>query len=482
MSAGIAGYSAGMQNSETQPVSPLDPEVCRRARLARDPRFDGEFFLAVATTGIYCRPVCPARTPAEKNVHYYRSAAEAAAQGYRPCLRCRPESAPNSPAWRGSATTVGRALNLIDAGALASGNLGELAARLGVGERHLRKLFQQQLGASPQAVAHNQRLLFARKLLSETDLPITQVAFAAGFNSVRRFNSAVQEKLRTTPRALRAKRKGSTAEAGVIELQLQYREPYDWAGVLDFFRRHALAGVEQVGENHYRRNISIGGATGWFQLSPIAGRNRMRLQLHLSDAGQLLPAVTRIRRMFDLDANPEVIAAALATSPPLRPLLERFPGVRSPVQWSALEATVRAVVGQQVSIAAARGVLAKLSLAARGNDEGAFPSAAALAALDDKHFAMPGRRRQTLQAICAAHTSGEMSLDELADCKGIGPWTVALVAMRGHGDPDSFPPKDLGLVKAWDSLAGADSDLQAQTLHWRPWRAYAANLLWRSLP
>ena len=460
----------------------LDPEACRRARLARDPRFDGEFFLAVRTTGIYCRPVCPARAPSECNVTYFRSAAQAAGAGYRPCLRCRPESAPDSPAWVGTSTTVRRALGLIREGALNDGRLGALAARLGVGERYLRKLFQRELGASPRDVALNQRLLFARKLLAETGMPITDVAFAAGFGSVRRFNSAVREQFRATPGELRARRKPGDGNA-VIRLQLHYRPPYDWAGVIGFFRRHAVAGVETVGDDSYQRTITAGGR-GTIRVSPLPGRNALQLALELPDHSQLMPVVARVRRMFDLDANPAVVHAALAADHQLAPLLERYPGIRSPLHWTPFEAAVRAIVGQQVSTLAARTTCSNLAAAAAVPGESpTFPPASALAALDAGHFPMPGRRRDALQTLCRAYAGREEALDleALATFRGVGPWTLAMVALRGFGDPDIFPAGDLGLERAWQALSPGPLPLHSSAAGWRPWRAYAASLLWRSL-
>ncbi|MBN7795469.1 AlkA N-terminal domain-containing protein [Parahaliea mediterranea] len=455
-----------------------DPETCRRARLSRDPRFDGEFFLAVRTTGIYCRPVCPARQPAEKNVRYFREASQAAAAGFRPCLRCRPEAAPGSPAWQGSSTTLNRALALINAGALNEAGLGELAARLGVGERYLRKLFQRELGISPLAVAQNRRLLFAKQLLVETDLDMTDIAFAAGYGSVRRFNSAVRGSFGVPPSALRRQR---VAPAGGITLQLQYRPPYDWEGVIDFFARHAVGGVEEVSAGAYRRRIDCDGASGELTVSPLPNKHALTLNLDLPRAANLMPVVARVRRMFDLDANPEVIAETLRRSDALAPLVSRFPGVRSPLCWSATEAAIRAIIGQQVSIQAARTVCARLAVAC-GNT-GAFPPPAAIAALDDTHFAMPGRRRDSLRAACRLLANGEPPalLEALGQLPGIGPWTLAMVAMRGLGDPDVFPRRDLGLVRAWEALETAGESLETATSQWHPFRAYAANLLWRSL-
>jgi AraC family transcriptional regulator of adaptative response / DNA-3-methyladenine glycosylase II len=474
-----------MKTAESQchiiEASGLDPDVCRRARLARDVRFDGEFFLGVSSTGIYCRPVCPARAPAEKNVSYYRSAAQAAAAGYRPCLRCRPESAPHSPAWQGTATTVQRALRLIETGALNDSKLEELANRLGVGERYLRKLFERELGVSPLAVAQNQRLLFARKLLLETHLPITDVAHAAGFGSVRRFNSAVKASFRATPGELRSKYKGKgkTVTGRGISLRLQYRPPYDWPGVLDFFGRHAIAGMEQVEDGYYRKQIAIAGESAVIQVQPLPGKHALSLQLQLEDPAQLMPVVNRVRQMFDLDANPAEIGAVLSQDSALSSLLKDCPGVRSPRQWSLYEAAFRAVVGQQVSIVAARSVASRL-LAASGSKQ---LDPAAIARLPDAELAMPGRRRDTLREVSALFKQEGAQVDtaDLAAIKGVGPWTLALYALRGQGDPDSFPQGDLGLVKAWQKLPGAQGDIADAIDRWRPWSAYAANLLWRSL-
>jgi len=461
----------------------LDSERCRRARLSRDTRFDGEFFLGVKTTGIYCRPVCPARPPAEKNVRYFRHAAEAAEAGFRPCLRCRPESAPNSPAWRGVSTTINRALNLIAAGALNEGSVQQLATRLGVGERYLRKLFHKEMGVSPLAVAQNQRLLFAKKLLTETDLPMSTVAFSAGFNSIRRFNSAIASSFNNTPSAMR-KQRSNVQASSVIVLQLQYRPPYDWEGVIDFFGRHAISGVEQVTPTSYQRNIRVRGAAGEMRVSPLRGKNALLLELNLPPSNQLMLHVAQVRRMFDLDANPQVVQEILSRDPVLGPLLTRFPGIRAPVHPSVYEATVRAIVGQQVSIQAARKICSRLAQTASEESGPAsgtiyFPEAADLAGLED--IPMPARRRATLKAFCKqqAGSADPMDLPSLAALKGIGPWTTAMVAMRGHADPDIFPAGDLGLDKAYAAHAGKLKTYNHE--QWRPWRSYAANLLWRSL-
>jgi AraC family transcriptional regulator of adaptative response / DNA-3-methyladenine glycosylase II len=464
------------------PSQGLDPETCRRARLSRDPRFDGEFFLGVRSTGIYCRPICPARAAAEHNVAYFREASQAAAAGFRPCLRCRPEAAPGSAAWQGSSVTVQRALRLIREGALNTATLAALCARLGVGERYLRKLFQRELGVSPNAVAQNQRLLFARQLLQETALPVTDIAFAAGFGSVRRCNSAFRASFGKPPGAMRRGR-GAATSGRSINLLLRYRPPYDWDGVLDFFQRHAVSGVEAVQAGVYHRQLHWPGNSGTLAVRHQSADHAIGLELQLDHLTDLMAVVQRVRRMFDLDANPGVIADGLAQDPALAALLERFPGVRSPLCWSREEATVRAIVGQQVSVGAARGVCSRLAEATREPGQAAgFPAAEAIAGLDDNHFPMPTRRRATLRAVCRRLASGEVpSTQALLAEPGIGPWTVAMIEMRGEGRPDAFPPRDLGLLRAWAALPDAKAPLEQACERWRPWRAYAANLLWRSL-
>lgn len=469
------------ENGIADPI--LDPELCRRARLSRDQRFDGEFYVAVRTTGIYCRPVCPARTPAEQNVCYYRNSTQAAQAGYRPCLRCRPESAPDSPAWNGTSTTVRRALQLIREGALNDSSLEALAQRLGVGERYLRKLFAQELGVSPQAVALNQRLLFARKLLAETTLPITEVAFAAGFGSVRRFNSAVREHLRSSPQELR-KQKRAKKNNSNIELLLQYRPPYDWNGVAGLFARHAIDGIEEASTEGYARSVMLRESSARFTVTPISGKHALRLELQIDDPSALMPLVANIRRMFDLDANPQAIAEVLSRDKHLKPLIKQMPGIRSPSYWTLYESCIRGIVGQQVSTKAARSVLGRIAAAAQpAGGTLTFPTAATIANLSDEHFPMPTRRRETLRTVCRHYAGCEETLDleTLASFKGIGPWTIALATMRGAGRPDTFPPKDLGLEKAWEAITGSRKTLYEHTDHWRPWGAYAANLLWRSL-
>ena len=469
----------------------LDPAICRKARLSRDPRFDGEFFLAVSTTGIYCRPVCPARPPLERNVSYFRTAAAAAQEGYRPCLRCRPESAPQSPAWLGTATTVKRALDLIQEGYLNYNSLSQLSARLGVGERYLRKLFEQQLGATPSSVAQTQRLHFAQKLLHETALPITEIAFASGFGSIRRFNSATAEAFGCSPRELR--RKQARASGKGIVLEMSYRQPYDWDGVLDFFGRHALDGVESVEEGCYTRNLLTDYGPARIRVDHHPRKPCLRLHIVSEDNAVLMPLVTLVRRMFDLDAHAAAIESELGHDEHLRRCIEAWPGVRSPVVASRFECALRAILGQQISIGAARKLLARITAACAnsakldGSHVLLFPKPEQVAALKDDQLPMPGRRRETLRAVCRYFAEGaaddpEELLSGLASLRGIGPWTLSIVAMRGLGQPDAFPHTDLGLMKSFPDLeALSPAQFRERTNQWKPWRSYAANLLWRNL-
>ncbi|MEM9256454.1 MAG: AlkA N-terminal domain-containing protein [Pseudomonadota bacterium] len=459
----------------------MDPATCREAHIARDARFDGVFYLAVKTTGIYCRPVCPARIPSEHNVRYYSNTAQAARDGYRPCLRCRPESAPGSPAWLGTQTTLNRALSLIQSGALNRESLPQLAERLGVGDRYLRKLFQQSLGVSPSAVALNQRLLFAKKLLAETCMPMSEVAFAAGFGSVRRFNSAVKSQFNLAPTALR--RQSAIGTVSELRLTLHYRPPYDWEGVLNYFSRHAIAGVESISDTGYRRTLSLGPDHEYLEVRPISDQHALQLSIQSSRPEWLMPIVANVRRMFDLDANPAVIARFFNQDPDMARLLARCPGIRSPGTWSLFESAFRTIVGQQVSTQAARTLLGSIiDAAGRSGEFGGFASPAKLASLPDGCYRMPQRRRECLRALCrlASERGDLLCVEEISALPGVGPWSRAMIAMRGAGRPDVFPCTDLGLLNAWQRLQ-CDGLLAKRSVRWRPWGAYAANLLWRSL-
>ncbi|MEE4662067.1 MAG: AlkA N-terminal domain-containing protein [Halieaceae bacterium] len=463
----------------------LDTDRFRRARLARDPRFDGLFFTGVITTGIYCRPVCPARAPSEHNVRYFSSAAAAGQAGFRPCLRCRPESAPASAAWAGTDTTLRRAVDLVNGGYLNDHCVPALAARVGVGERYLRKLFQKKLGISPGILAHTQRLHLAQKLLRETSLPVTEVAFAAGFGSLRRFNSATQAAFGCAPSALRRGKRRS-GDRG-LTLSLGLRPPYDWQGVIALFKRHAVAGLDTVTDSRWERALRT--PLGAAAVTVTQGDSDAALTAHirLSDNRDLMPLLAQLRRIFDLDAHPADIAEDLSQDDMLAPLVQARPGVRSPCFSTAFEAAVRAVLGQQVSTAAARTQCARITeacgtdVAIDGRLWRVFPTPEAFLALPDSELRMPAGRRQTLRSVCELFAQGEPELAALQALKGIGPWTTDLVGMRGLGQPDRFPGSDLGLINAAEALGLSRQGLVARASLWRPWRSYAANLLWRSL-
>ncbi|MEO6264144.1 MAG: AlkA N-terminal domain-containing protein [Luteimonas sp.] len=476
--------------------------VCEQARLSRDPRFDGLFFTAVTSTGIYCRPVCPAPTPKPKNITYYGNAAAAEAAGFRPCLRCRPELSPGDGAWRRGDATVARALKLIDAGALAEQPLSALADRVGIGERQLRRLFVERLGAAPLGVHGTRRLLFAKQLLTDTRLPITEIALAAGFGSLRRFNTTFREAYRMAPRDLR--KRPAANSGGTLTLRLGYRPPYDFAAMLAFLRGRALPGVEAVDETNYTRVFGPAESPGWLRVSawPDA-EHALKLELHGAAPTRLLDIVNRLRRMFDLDADPQAIAAALSASPRLRPLLKQQPGLRLPSGWDGFEIAVRAILGQQVSVAAARTLASRLAQrfghalpVPFGPGLGhLFPTPEALADADLATIGLTRARADTVRTVAQALLDGrvdfnpERTLDDFTAhwvaLPGIGPWTAHYIALRALGHPDAFPADDLVLRKA---AAGDGTVLSAKALGalaeaWRPWRAYAVIQLWRdSMP
>jgi AraC family transcriptional regulator of adaptative response / DNA-3-methyladenine glycosylase II len=460
-------------------------------------RFDGRFYTAVTSTGIYCRPICPARTPARQNVRFYRHAASAEAAGFRPCRRCRPELSPGDPGWDVAADLVGRALRLIDDGVADEYGVAGLASRLHVTERHLLRLFTAQLGAGPLAVARTRRLLLAKQLLTETSLPITDVAFAAGFGSVRQFNATMKEaygfapgELRTASGPLgRAAVPPGAATAGTpatLTLRLHHRPPYDAESLLGFLAARAIPGVEQASTTNYRRAVS----GGVIRLVPAYGH--IKLSVTLDDTRHLARIVSRCRRLLDLDSDPEAIAEALgATS--LRPLVARRPGLRVPGAFDGFEMAVRAVVNQQISVTGARTLLGRIAGRAGTAQEGdagvprrLFPTAAQLAEADLSGLGLTERCVATIKALAMKTASGELHLDGGADpaetaskllaIPGIGPWTTGYIVMRALHDPDAWPAGDLGLRHAMKALDIPEDDIE----RWRPWRAYAALHLWNS--
>ncbi|MFZ0870509.1 MAG: AlkA N-terminal domain-containing protein [Rhodanobacter sp.] len=479
--------------------SPLpDPHICEQARLSRDARFDGLFFTAVSSTGIYCRPVCPAPRPKRENVSYYTNAAAAEAAGFRPCLRCRPELAPGNDSWQRGDHVVARALKLIEHGMLEDESLEALALRVGVGARQLRRLFVDRVGAPPISVHTTRRLLFAKQLLTETAMPVTEVALASGFRSLRRFNAAFLQANRIPPRELR--RHPRAAPGAALVLRLGYRPPYDFEALLAFLRGRALPGVELVDEHSYARVFGPANAPGWLRLSAWAdGEHALRLQLHCPQPAQLLGVVTKLRRMFDLDANPQAIADTFHHDAILGPLIARRPGLRLPGGWDGFEIAVRAILGQQISVAAARTLAIRivqrwgeaLPASPMPGLERLFPTAQALAQADLREIGLTTARAATVRGVAQALLDGrvdfraEQTLDEFVSrwiaLPGIGEWTAHYMAMRALSDPDAFPAADLILRReaTIDAVPLSTKALMVRADAWRPWRAYAVMHLWR---
>jgi AraC family transcriptional regulator, regulatory protein of adaptative response / DNA-3-methyladenine glycosylase II len=468
----------------------LNREICRAARLSRDARFDGKFFIAVRTTRVFCRPVCPARSPKEENIDYYPSAAAALQADFRPCLRCRPESW-GTPAWDGTSTTVIRALRLIDEGALESDGVDSLAERLGIGSRHLRRLFLQHLGATPIAVAQAQRLLSAKKLIDETTLPLTAIAIASRYGSIRRFNAAFRTTYGRSPRELRRGTKRAS-NSGPITLHLRFRPPYDYHALLNFLSKRAIAGVEYIHRDIYRRTFVLDGQPGWLEVQPHAS-HALTLRVDSVGPSQLLHVVARVRRIFDLDADPIAINSSLKRDPLLARLIKARPGLRVPGAWDSFELGVRAILGQQVSVAGASTLTARLA-AKFGHPvpfqiDGlacTFPTADELVDAD-LAIGIPAARAEAIREFARAVAAESLIFDgthdaptcvgRLCEIRGLGPWTAQYIAMRALSDPDAFPAGDLVLLRAMRMKTPAELERHAQ--RWRPWRAYAAMHIWQ---
>ncbi len=483
----------------------LDPQRCYRAMTSRDARFDGRFFVAVRTTGIYCRPICPAPKPKFGNCRFVASAAAAQEAGYRPCLRCRPETSPGTPAWSGTSATVSRGLRLIAEGALDTDGVDDLADRLGVGARHLRRLFVEHLGAPPIAIAQTQRLQLAKRLIDETGLPMHEVAFAAGFPNLRRFNDTLLKAYGRPPRKLRrhAEPEAAASPGSGLTLRLAYRPPYQWDALLRFLAPRATPGVEAVSGGRYRRTISLDGTDGIVDVEPATGKNHLIARIHLTRGTWLTPLVERLRRLFDLGAVPEEIDAQLGRDPLLAAAVKALPGLRVPGAWDGFELAVRAILGQQVSVKGATTLAGRLverfgrplTSPNAGADHGLsrfFPTPERLADADVSAIGLPGSRARTISTLAGAIASGDLVLDgsrgldetaeRLCALPGIGPWTAHYIAMRALGQPDAFPASDLGLLRAASRNGAAltPAALAERAEAWRPWRAYAALYLWMS--
>jgi AraC family transcriptional regulator of adaptative response / DNA-3-methyladenine glycosylase II len=467
-------------------------DVCYRAVQGRDSRFDGWFFTAVRTTGIYCRPSCPAITPKPGNVTFHPSAAAAQRAGYRACKRCRPDASPGSPEWNVRGDLVGRALRLIGDGVIDREGVPGLAHRLGYSERQIHRALSAEVGAGPLALARSQRAQTARTLLETTDLPVTDVAFAAGFSSVRQYNDTIQEVFAGTPSALRAARhRGKTPEPGVITLRLPYREPIDLSWTLDFLGAHAVAGLESYADATFRRILSAPGGPALVALTPGEGAVTCRVRLH--DTRDLVTVVARVRRLLDLDADPVAVDTVLGTDPGLAPLVLKRPGLRSPGAVDGFETAIRTIVGQQISVSGARTVLGRIvaehgEVAFEGEPWLHFPSADRLASIDPATLPMPRARGRSVNALAIASASESLELDPGADrdevramllaMPGIGPWTADYLRMRTMSDPDVLLASDLVVRR---SAADLGVELAGGRPDWAPWRSYATYHLWAHL-
>jgi AraC family transcriptional regulator of adaptative response / DNA-3-methyladenine glycosylase II len=480
-------------------MAQLDPDICYRALQARDTRFDGRIFVAVTATKIYCRPVCPASPARFENCRFFSSAAGAQVAGFRPCLRCRPETTYELGSFREASSTVSRALTLIAEGPLDGddAHMDNLAERLGVGERQLRRLFQQHLGASPIAVAHTRRLLFAKQLIHETRLPMTEIALSAGFGSVRRFNETFQALFRRPPCALRnvgeaAVPAGSVATAGVT-VRLRYRSPYDWPAMLSYLQARAIEGIERVQNECYIRTTVEHGQVGTVEVRHVAEAESLSATIRFPSVTALPGLVARIRRVFDLDADVSAIGLNLARDPLLAPLVAERPGLRAPGGWDGFELAVRAILGQQVSVEAGRRLVGQLVALTASADQTVlrtFPLSAQVAAANLGSMKIPNARKQTLVELAKAALANprlfqplgtiEETVARLRAIRGIGDWTAHYIALRAAREPDAFPATDVGLLR---SVAKRTTRLSAAQLleraeRWRPWRAYAAQHLW----
>ncbi|UUO09154.1 helix-turn-helix domain-containing protein [Blastopirellula sp. J2-11] len=479
----------------------LNRQACYRALLARDDRHDGRFFTCVKTTRIYCRPVCPARPPKLENCEFVPSAAAAQEAGFRPCLRCHPERSPSLGGSGSTSSIVSRALRWIDDGALDDENVASVAERLGIGERQLRRLFQQHLGASPIAVAQTRRVLLALQLIQQTDLSMVEVALASGFQSVRRFNETFQKLYDRPPVQLRRLRRQSAAPTSQLSLLLPYRKPYDWPSILNFFAVRAIPGLEHVTEHAYSRTIEIDGAVGALQVRDSPEHSSLLAVIQFPLLKSLPQIISRVRRMFDLNADIGAISGALAQDRVLAPLVQARPGLRIPGAWDGFEIAVRAILGQQITVQAARKLASKL-VAQLGSplDDAAlplelthrFPAAERFQQDEVEKLGMPRARAAAIAHLAAKYHAdprffesiGELenAAEELCALPGIGKWTAQYIAMRVLRESDAFLAADVALqrVMAIDGVRPTAKQLLSHAENWRPWRAYAVMHLWTS--
>ncbi|HEY3995321.1 MAG TPA: DNA-3-methyladenine glycosylase 2 family protein [Mycobacterium sp.] len=479
-----------------------DFERCYRAVQSKDARFDGWFVTAVLTTRIYCRPSCPVRPPFARNVRFYPTAAAAQRTGFRACKRCRPDASPGSPEWNVRHDVVARAMRLIADGTVDRDGVSGLAAHVGYTARQLERLLQAELGAGPLALARAQRAQTARVLIETTELPLGDIAFAAGFSSIRQFNDTVRSVFENTPSVLRkraASRFGTEGtSAGSVSLRLPVRTPFAHEGVFGHLAASAVPGCEEIRDGAYRRTLRLPSGNGLVSLTPAP--DHVRCVLVLDDFRDLATATARCRRLLDLDADPEAVVEVLSGDPRLAPVVAKAPGQRIPRTVDENELAIRTVLGQQVSLKAARTHAGRLVAAygrpvhdASGGLTHTFPAVEELAEIDPVHLALPKARQRTLSSLIAGLADGSIALDAGSDWEsarsqllalpGVGPWTAGIIAMRGLGDPDAFPASDLGLRLAAKQLGlpMQERQLSEHSARWRPWRSYAVQHLWTTL-
>lgn len=479
----------------------LDHARCYTAVVNDDAQFDGQFFTAVLTTGIYCRPTCLSRTPRAENVRFFATAAAAAEAGFRPCLRCRPESAPDSPEWSEVSPIVSRALRLIAEGVLDEMGVEELARHLHISTRQLRRYFVRELGAPPVAIAQTRRLLFAKKLIDETTLPMAEVALSAGYASIRRFNDALRQTYGRTPTALRKSRSNAPGEVdnARVQLKLFYRLPYDWCFIMHFLHARAILGVETVSRESYRRTVQFGETAGVIEVRPVPGERYCLVRAPLALARYLLPITERIKRLFDLKADPAAIAAHLSRDERLSAVVHAAPGLRLPGAWDAFETVVRTILELPDSVQKAPVLCGRLAerygehLAASSPPSLSrlFPAPQRLATAPLTDIGCTPSQAESIRTVAAAVANGHWALgsaanlaaaiERLTACAGIGAWAADMIAMRALGEPDAFPACDPTLRRV-AATPGAGpltaTQLLVQAEAWRPWRAYAAMHLW----
>ncbi|MEM7342689.1 MAG: AlkA N-terminal domain-containing protein [Chloroflexota bacterium] len=476
-------------------------DTCYCAIEHNDERFDGEFFTAVLTTGIYCRPTCHARTPKRENVRFFSTAAAASEAGFRPCLRCRPESAPELFIYNQPSPIVSRALRLMSEGILDEQSLDEFANMLHISTRQLRRYFVDELGAPPIAVAQTRRLLFAKKLIDETRLPMTEVAFSAGYSSIRRFNEAIRQTYGRTPSALRNSRqnKKQAADIKYSQLKLYYCPPFDWPLIMAFLHQRAIPGVEIVENNVYKRTVKFEDTIGIIEVEPVENERYCLVRVPNTLSRHLLTITERVKRIFDLRTNPSTMIETLSKDKELGRLIQKYPGLRVPGAWDKFEVAVRAILGQQISVKAATTFCGRV--AEMYGDPvpepqhpkltHVFPTPDRLSRATLTEIGLTNKRALTLQTFSKAIDQGDLSLQtahtlddavkSLTTISGIGPWTANYIAMRALSEPDAFPSGDLILRRAASGISDTaltTSQLQQKAENWRPWRAYATLLLW----